>query len=78
MAILAKRFSKNAPGRYYIDAECIDCNLCRTIAPDIFKWEQDEYSYVGRQPKDKKEEQRCREALEECPVSAIGDDGDAS
>jgi len=68
---------ENAPGRFYVDETCIDCDLCRETAPRNFA-RQDEkgYSYVVRQPESAEEEASCLAALEECPVESIGDDGD--
>lgn len=66
-----------APGRYYVDANCIDCDVCRETAPNNFTANEDEgYSYVFKQPENDEEEALCQQALEECPVEAIGDDGD--
>ncbi|MFC1745876.1 ferredoxin [Candidatus Riflebacteria bacterium] len=66
----------NVDGPWYVDSECIDCDLCRTSAPDNFKSNEDEgYSYVFKQPANEDETARCKEAQEECPVEAIGDDG---
>lgn len=67
----------NVPGRYYVDAQCIDCDVCRDIAPDNFTRNQKNgYSFVHQQPENESEESLCREALISCPVDAIGDDGD--
>jgi ferredoxin len=33
------------------------------------------YSFVHRQPKTEAEKDQCLEAMEGCPVEAIGDDG---
>jgi ferredoxin len=33
------------------------------------------YSFVYKQPENEGEESLCREAMEACPVEAIGDDG---
>ncbi|MDG2486995.1 MAG: ferredoxin [Roseibacillus sp.] len=56
---------------------CIDCDLCRETAPENFTREEDEgYSYVCKQPENQKEEELCREAMEGCPVEAIGDGSD--
>jgi ferredoxin len=67
---------ENVPGRWYVDATCIDCDLCRDTAPANFKrQEKDGYSYVGKQPADPAEEAACDAAMEECPVEAIGNDG---
>ncbi|HQC41954.1 MAG TPA: ferredoxin [Verrucomicrobiota bacterium] len=76
MAVLADRFEKNAPGRYYCDSRCIDCGLCREICPEIFvRCEAGRHSCVRRQPETPGEEELCQEALGYCPVEAIGDDG---
>lgn len=68
---------ENVSGRFYVDATCIDCDLCRETAPSCFLREDDEgRSYVFRQPADSAEEEACLAAMEECPVEAIGNDGD--
>ena len=46
-------------------------------AETLLELERDEdagYSFVIKQPTNEEEEEQCREALEECPVEAIGDD----
>ena len=60
-----------------IDNEiCIDCDLCRETAPDNFtRQEEGGYSYLYKQPENDEEKELCEEALEGCPVEAIGDDG---
>jgi ferredoxin len=66
----------NVPGKYYVDDSCIDCDVCRQTAPDHFCHnEEDGYSYVCKQPDNEEEDDLCREAMESCPVEAIGDDG---
>ena len=76
MADPANRVDSNIPGKWYVDHECIDCDLCRTTAPDNFQANEDEgYSYIYKQPENDEEEQLCQQALEECPVEAIGSDG---
>ncbi len=67
----------NVSGEWYVDYDCIDCDLCRTTAPNNFKLNEDDgYSYVFKQPESEEERESCRLAAEECPVEAIGDDGD--
>jgi len=66
-----------APGKYYVDSSCIDCDVCRTTAPNNFEANEDEgYSFVVKQPEGDEEEAQCEEALESCPVESIGDDGE--
>jgi ferredoxin len=66
-----------APGRYYVDADCIDCDVCRETAPNNFMANEDEgFSFLFKQPENDDEEDQCQEALRSCPVEAIGDDGD--
>ncbi len=76
MADREDKLPENVAGPFYVDGNCIDCDLCRENAPDNFKCDEDEgYSFVCKQPENEVEEQACRTAAEECPVEAIGDDG---
>ena len=76
MADVANRYPENTGGKYYVDNQCIDCDLCRETAPDNFKRNDDGgYSFVYKQPENPEEEARCKEAKEGCPVEAIGDNG---
>jgi ferredoxin len=77
MAEKNNRNEKNVPGKFYVDDQCIDCDLCRSTAPDNFGTEDDlGYAYVMKQPENQEEEELCEEAMENCPVEAIGDDGE--
>ena len=75
MAEKENKYEDNAEGKFYVDEECIVWNLCRETAPDNFTNHEDGYSYVHKQPENEEEESLCAQALEECPVEAIGDDG---
>ena len=78
MAELTLKWPENVPGKYYVDEECIDCNLCSEIAPDNFRVNEEEgHDYVYKQPTTGEEEDLCVEAMESCPVEAIGDDGNS-
>ena len=76
---MAKRLEKypdNAPGPFYTDRECIDCDLCRQTAPKCFtRNEKGGYSFVFAQPQTDEDRKLCEEALSGCPVDAIGRDG---
>ena len=37
MADIANRYPENVTGSYYVDNQCIDCDLCRETAPASFK-----------------------------------------
>ena len=76
MADKTKKYADNVPGKFYVDDQCIDCDLCRETAPDHFaRNENGGYSFVSKQPSTPEEEARCKEAMEGCPVEAIGSDG---
>ncbi|OGQ07436.1 MAG: ferredoxin [Deltaproteobacteria bacterium RIFCSPLOWO2_12_FULL_40_28] len=71
-----ERVKDNMTGSWYVDSQCIDCDLCRTTAPANYKQNPDEgYSFVYKQPENDEEIKLCQQALEECPVEAIGKDG---
>ena len=77
MADPTDKVEGQAPGRYYVDSNCIDCDVCRETAPSNFEANEDEgFSFVSKQRETDEEEAQCQEALESCPVEAIGDDGD--
>jgi ferredoxin len=51
MADVANKYPENVAGKYYVDNQCIDCDLCRETAPDNFKRNDDGgYSFVYKQP----------------------------
>jgi ferredoxin len=76
MAVFANRYPENVAGKFYVDDQCIDCDLCRETAPDNFTRNEDGgYSYVYKQPTSPDEDALCKEAMEGCPVEAIGSDG---
>lgn len=76
MADLANRYEQNVTGKYFVDNQCIDCDLCRETAPANFaRWDDGGFSYVKTQPTTPDEEAACKEAKEGCPVEAIGDFG---
>jgi ferredoxin len=69
------KLPENVSGRYSVNTECIDCDLCRQEAPANFTREKSKgYSYVNKQPANPAEEQQCEEALKTCPVEAIHND----
>lgn len=76
MADRTDKQPENVPGRYYVDSQCIDCDLCRQTAPANFTRNDDRsYSYVLKQPETSEEEAKCQKAMKECPVEAIGNEG---
>jgi len=77
MADLEDKNPESVAGKYYVDSQCIDCDLCRETAPANFQRSDEEgYSYVYKQPENEEEVALCVEAMEGCPVEAIGDDGE--
>ena len=77
MADNANRYEQNVTGKFFVDNQCIDCDLCRETAPQNFtRYDDGGYSYVFKQPENDEETAQCREAMEGCPVEAIGEDGD--
>ena len=72
----SNKIPENASGAWYVDLECIDCDLCRQEAADNFVRSEDKgYSYVYKQPETDDELAACQDAMEGCPVEAIGNDG---
>jgi len=76
MAEYQDKVDENVRGKYYVDDQCIDCDVCRDTSPANFmRCDENGYSFVWKQPETPEEEALCEEALMACPVEAIGDDG---
>ncbi len=71
MADRNKRLDSNAPGHFYVDATCINCDTCRQLAPLSFE-EVGDYSAVSRQPDSESQTHQAYQALLACPVGSIG------
>jgi glyoxylase-like metal-dependent hydrolase (beta-lactamase superfamily II) len=71
MADPQRRLEGNVAGDFYVDDTCIDCDLCRQIAPDSFDF-GDGYSVVHQQPEDERQYRRAMMALAACPTASIG------
>jgi ferredoxin len=77
MASFSNKYNDNILGKFYVDDQCIDCDLCRETAPAFFtRHDEGGYSFVHKQPTTEEDAALCMEALEGCPVEAIGHDGD--
>ncbi len=71
MALLSLRRAENVAGDFYVDSTCIDCDLCRQIAPAGFA-QAGEQSAVLQQPRSREEEFAALKALVTCPTASIG------
>ncbi len=75
MANKLDQWPHNKPGKFYVDRSCIACDACCITAPDNFKMhEQDGHAFLSKQPESPEEEVLCKEAMDGCPVEAIGND----
>src|SRR5688572_2954007 len=72
MADPARRLPENAPGEFFVDATCIDCDTCRQIAPEIFASTSSDLSFVKRQPEGPRLTHLAAMALVACPTASIG------
>jgi glyoxylase-like metal-dependent hydrolase (beta-lactamase superfamily II)/ferredoxin len=66
-----RSYDGNVSGNFFVDDTCIDCDLCRQIAPEVFK-EDGDHSVVYRQPEGGSGELRAAMALVACPTGSIG------
>lgn len=72
MARASDRLPENAPGPFFVDSSCIDCDLCRQLAPEVFSRSEGGQSFVARQPRTAGEVRRAGMALITCPTASIG------
>ena len=66
----------NVAGKFYVDSQCIGCALCTSTAEGLFEMSDSGCAFVAKQPSNADETALCTEAMESCPVQAIGDDGE--
>lgn len=76
MADKNAKSANNIPGKYYVDTKCISCGQCVDIAGDFFVEDKDGGVYVKTQPTSQEGVELCEQALSNCPVEAIGNDGE--
>ena len=76
MANRSQKTPENVPGPYYVDDSCIDCDLCRTVAPEFFsRFDEGGYTIVHRQPVTPEDYAQAQTGLTSCPTDSIGNDG---
>jgi len=71
MAQPSRRHSGNAPGPWFVDDTCINCDASRQCAPDLFV-EREGQSVVARQPSTEAEIVAATRAMLICPTASIG------
>jgi ferredoxin len=77
MADKSAKWNLNVTGKYYVDDQCIACDACCVEAPKFFTMNDDDgHAYVMLQPQTPEEIEEAENALEACPVEAIGRDGE--
>lgn len=78
MANKKNKYKQNISGKMYVDDACIACDACVMAAPENFAMNENEgHAYVKKQPTTPEENDKVREAMEGCPVEAIGNDGES-
>lgn len=69
---MTNRYSDNVAGEFYVNTDCISCELCHQTAPDVFRMSDDlDHHVVFHQPATAEETALALEALDGCPVEAI-------
>lgn len=74
MANRARAHPDNAPGAWFVDDSCSDCDASRQCAPALFR-RVGEQSVIARQPESAEEIAAATRALLACPSASIGVDG---
>jgi len=76
MANQQNKHSENVPGPWYVDDQCIICGMCDEYAPASFRVSADgAQNIVYRQPETPEELAQAKDAMENCPADAIGNNG---
>jgi glyoxylase-like metal-dependent hydrolase (beta-lactamase superfamily II)/ferredoxin len=71
MASIQRRLPENAPGDFFVDASCIDCDTCSQLAPSVFR-DHGEQCSVYHQPETDAETRLALMSLVACPTGSIG------
>lgn len=75
MADKSNSWEDNASGKWYVDKNCILCGVCVDVAAENFKEaDSGDHARLVKQPANPTEEAACKDAMEQCPVEAIGND----
>ncbi|MGE0400730.1 MAG: MBL fold metallo-hydrolase [Kofleriaceae bacterium] len=73
MARASDAIADNVDGDLFVDSSCIDCDLCRQLAPSTYaRTDRHAQSFVAHQPANDAEQHRALLALITCPTSSIG------
>ena len=76
MADPKNKAALNVPGSFYVDDQCIACDACVNEAPQFFAMNDEAgHAYVKKQPITEADIKDCENALNCCPVEAIGNNG---
>ena len=79
MADINRKQTDNVAGPWFVDTECIFCGLCESEAPTVFGPSEDGDHYrVHHQPSDDEERRAAQVAMDRCPATCIGSNGDGS
>jgi len=73
MARLTERHEAGAPGAWFVDSRCIDCDASRQVAPGlILRNPSDGNSVFVRQPETPEEVEMAWRAVMVCPTRSVG------
>lgn len=63
---------ENVPGDFFVDSTCIDCDLCRWMAPNIFGKRGSQSAVVHQPEPGSRDQLEALQALLSCPTHSIG------
>jgi len=73
MARIAERHEAGAPGEWFVDSRCIDCDAARQVAPGlVVRNRSDGNSVFVRQPETADEIEMAWRAVMVCPTRSVG------
>ena len=73
MARIGDRHPEGAPGEWFVDTNCFDCDAARQVAPGlIIRNPSDGVSLFARQPETPEELQMAWRAVMVCPTKSVG------
>ncbi len=72
MPDVSKKHPRNVDGPWFVDMNCISCDTCTDISPEIFGRDDDRRAFVREHRPE--EAKLFQFAVESCPVEAVGEE----
>lgn len=71
MSYQRRNTRKTFQGSFYVTEDCLACESCQDAAPNNFRYVENGFSFVFKQPDSPEEVERCQQAVDRCPLPVL-------